>query len=63
MKCDNELSQLMKWGDFITKIGEMDCWKALEVLPEGKKVLPLKFKTHLPTVCHSNRISASAFSY
>ena len=36
VKCDNELSQLMKWGDFITKIGEMDCWKALEVLPEGK---------------------------
>ena len=36
VKRDNELSQLMKWGDFITKIGEMDCWKALEVLTEGK---------------------------
>ena len=36
VKRDNELSQLMKWGDFITKIGEMDRWKALEVLPEGK---------------------------
>ena len=36
VKRDNELAQLMKWGDFITKIGEMDCWKALEVLTEGK---------------------------
>ena len=36
VKRDNELSQVMKWGDFITKIGEMDCWKALEVLTEGK---------------------------
>ena len=36
VKRDNELSQLMKWGDFIMKIGEMECWKALEVLTEGK---------------------------
>ena len=36
VKRDNELSQLMKWGDFIMKIGKMDCWKALEVLTEGK---------------------------
>ena len=36
VKRDNELSQLMKWGEFITKIGNMDCWKNLEVLTEGK---------------------------
>ena len=36
VKRDNELSQLMKWGNFITKIGAMDVWKALEVLSEGK---------------------------
>lgn len=36
VKRDNELSQLLKWGDFITKIGEMDNWKALEVHAEGK---------------------------
>ena len=36
VKRENELSQLMKWGDFITKIGLMDTWKSLEVLTEGK---------------------------
>jgi len=35
-KRDNELSQLMKFGEFVLKIGMMPCWKALEVLPEGK---------------------------
>ena len=38
VKRENELSQLMKWGDFMTKIGLMDIWKSLEVLPEGKTV-------------------------
>ena len=36
VKRDNELSSLMKWGDFIAKIGGMDAWKALEVLADGK---------------------------
>ena len=36
VKRDNELSQLMKWGEFITKIGHMSCWRDLEVLLEGK---------------------------
>ncbi len=25
VKRENELAQLLKWGDFITKIGEMEC--------------------------------------
>ena len=36
VKRENELSQLMKWGEWITKIGEMDHWKTLEILTEGK---------------------------
>ena len=36
VKRENELGSLMKWGDFTTKIGEMESWKALEVLDEGK---------------------------
>ena len=39
MKRDNELSQLMKWGDFILKIGKLEEWKALEILAEGKTAL------------------------
>jgi hypothetical protein len=38
VKRDNELSQLLKWGDFMMKIGEMECWKALEVLTGGKTI-------------------------
>ena len=38
VKRDNELSQLLKWGDFMKKIDEMECWKALEVLTEGKTI-------------------------
>ena len=36
VKRDNELSQLLKWGDFMMKIEGMEMWCALEVLTEGK---------------------------
>ena len=36
VKRDNELSQLMKWGDFIMKSGLMEKWRGLEVLAHGK---------------------------
>ena len=33
---ENELSSLMKWGDFMERISVMDWWKGLEVLSNGK---------------------------
>jgi len=36
VKRDNELSQLMKWGDFMTKVGLMETWRGVELLSEGK---------------------------
>ena len=36
LKRENELSQVMKWGDFLTKVGLMPVWRELEVQSDGK---------------------------
>jgi hypothetical protein len=36
VKRDNELSQLIKWGEFVTKCDKMDTWRGIEVFTEGK---------------------------
>ena len=36
LKRENELSQVMKWGDFLTRNGLMPVWRELEVQRDGK---------------------------